>query len=234
MTPLHPALSLPKLSAASVDASCHLMAEGFCEYCPISSGGRTLFWDGMVAIIQHYKKLGFSDAIEVAQEYVAFIDPGCNVYDTSMAYGNWYYVFRDMVHRECNGRYDKVVDIGLRAMKYPMWKLYLDDVENPPDKSYVLARSVAEAQALILEHGVPLFISFDCDLGVDERGVLLPSGEELARWIVERDMDKKSTIHIFSVFDFEVHSKNPSGKNIKSYLDAYLKHKEKEGNWYGY
>ena len=235
MNSVHSSLMLPVLSGDKVERLCRKMAEGFCEYCGISSGGRTLFWDGMLAIIEHYKGVDFGEAIDKATQYVAEINPECNEYDTTMAYGNWYYVFRDMVHIECNGRYDEYVEIGIKAMKFPVWRLYLDDIRNPPDESYVLARSVEEAKVLITAYGVPLFISFDHDLGADENGNLLPTGYDLAKWIVEHDMDKKSNIHIFSVFDFEVHSMNPVGaENIKSFLQSYLKHKEEEGNWYGY
>lgn len=234
MNIMHNTLGLAKLSTEEVESNCVLLAEGFCEYCGISTGIRTLFWDALVAIIEAYNGLEFDNAIDQATKFVAQIDPQCNEYDTSMAYGNWYYIFRNLIHEECHGRYDEAINIGMRAMKYPIWKLYLDDIRNPSDNSYVLARSVEEAKSLIEAYGIPLYISFDHDMGEDADGKLCSTGYDLAKWLVEQDMNKKSGIHIFSVFDFEVHSMNPVGaENIRSFLKAYLKHKDKEGNWYG-
>jgi hypothetical protein len=235
MSSVHSSLGLAKLSTDEIEDICISLSEGFCEYCGISTGVRTLFWDGLVAMIEKYKGVDFSEALDIATEYVARINPECNQYDTSMAFGNWYYIFRNNIREECQGKYNTSIDFAMRAMKYPTWKLYIDDIRTPDDESYVVVRSVEEAKSLILIYGVPLFISFDHDLGVDENGILLPSGYDLAKWIVEQDMDKKSDVHLFSVFDFEVHSMNPVGaKNICSFLSSYLKYKEEEGNWYGY
>ena len=49
-----------------------------------------------------------------------------------------------------------------------MMKLYLDDVRDLPDESFDLARSYDEAVNYVKQHGIPPFISFDHDLGVDE------------------------------------------------------------------
>ncbi len=104
---------------------------------------------------------------------------------------------------------------------YQSWKLYVDDIRTPDDKTFNVARTVAEAQILIRQQGVPEFISFDHDLGVDEMGKLFPTGYDLAKWIVEMDMDAVLTLP--NEFDFTVHSKNPVGaENIRSYLNNYL------------
>jgi len=50
------------------------------------------------------------------------------------------------------------------------------------------------------------------DLGVDENGVLLKSVYNLAKWIIESDLDK--SIKVPSNFYFNVHSQNPVGKKI--------------------
>ena len=101
-------------------------------------------------------------------------------------------------------------------------KLYLDDVRDLPDESFDLARSYDEAVLFVKENGIPTFISFDHDLGVDENEKLLPTGFDFAKWLVEMDMDN---IYKFPEnFSFNVHSANPVGKaNIEGYLNNYLK-----------
>lgn len=100
------------------------------------------------------------------------------------------------------------------------WKLYLDDIRTPKDPTYVISRTVEDAKNLVLACGVPVFISFDHDLGVDKDGNLLPSGYDFAKWLVEMDIDGK--IEIPKDFYFAVHSANPVGsKNIHNYLINY-------------
>ncbi len=45
------------------------------------------------------------------------------------------------------------------------------------------------------KHGIHEFISFDHDLGVDEHGRLLKTGHDLAKWLVENDLN--ATFHIY-------------------------------------
>ena len=101
-------------------------------------------------------------------------------------------------------------------------KLYLDDVRDLPDESFLLARSYEEAVLFVKENGIPPFISFDHDLGVDENEKLLPTGFDFTKWLVEMDMDN---IYKFPEnFSVNVHSANPVGKaNIEGYLNNYLK-----------
>lgn len=103
-----------------------------------------------------------------------------------------------------------------------MTKLYLDDLRPLPDDSYILARSFSKAIEYVKQNGIPNFISFDHDLGVDKNDNLLPTGYDFAKWLVEMDMDN---IYKFPAdFDFFVHSANPVGKtNIETYLNNYLK-----------
>lgn len=101
------------------------------------------------------------------------------------------------------------------------WKLYLDDIRTPKDPTYVISRTVEDAQNLVLTCGVPSFISFDHDLGTDNAGNLLPTGYDFAKWLVEMDMNGKFTIP--PNFGFTVHSANPVGAmNIEKYLVNYL------------
>ena len=39
------------------------------------------------------------------------------------------------------------------------WKLFLDDLREPPDNSYIVARSSQEAIDLVEKLGLPIFMS---------------------------------------------------------------------------
>jgi len=102
--------------------------------------------------------------------------------------------------------------------------MYLDDLRTPKDEFDFVVRSHDEAITIIKKYGIPNFISFDHDLGVDEEGKLLKSGYDLAKWIVDSDLDKRHKLP--PNFSFKVHSQNPVGKqNIISLLESYLKYK---------
>lgn len=104
-------------------------------------------------------------------------------------------------------------------------KLYLDDLRPLPNDSYILVKSYAEAINYVKQNGIPNFISFDHDLGVDDKNNLLPSGYDFTKWLVEMDINNIYTFP--SDFTFYVHSANPVGKqNIESYLNNYLKIKK--------
>lgn len=108
-----------------------------------------------------------------------------------------------------------------------MWNLYIDDERFPKDDSrtWVIARSVAEAIKLIEEHGCPIFISFDHDLGCHIDQTPLPTGYDFAHWLVNSDLDGK--IRLPEGFKFNVHSANPQGAaNIQGLMDRYLRFKE--------
>jgi hypothetical protein len=103
-----------------------------------------------------------------------------------------------------------------------MSKLYLDDIRTPADDSFLIVRSFDEAVRFVIENGVPEFISFDHDLGIDDNGNLLPSGYDFAKWLVESGIN--GTIQIPDDFSFNVHSQNPVGaSNIRGLLENYLK-----------
>jgi len=101
------------------------------------------------------------------------------------------------------------------------WKLYIDDIREPKTEGFTVARTMEEAVDLIHKNGMPSYISFDHDLGIDENGALLPTGYDFAKWIVKADMD--GSIIIPENFTFQVHSDNPPGKaNIESLMENYL------------
>lgn len=106
-----------------------------------------------------------------------------------------------------------------------MWKLYLDDIRNPKTQGFTIARTFEKAVELIQEKGMPNDISFDHDLGEDGNKKELKSGYDLAKWIVESDIDK--IINIPDDFSYNVHSANPVGaRNIDGLLKNYLEYKK--------
>jgi hypothetical protein len=113
------------------------------------------------------------------------------------------------------------------------WNMFIDDERNPADAiwaawhkdyingfvNFVVVRTKMQAIQAIFDHGkvAPNFVSFDHDLGDGES-----TGYDIARWMVDADMDK--IISIPAGFEFYVHSQNPVGKkNIEAYLSNYLK-----------
>jgi len=99
-----------------------------------------------------------------------------------------------------------------------MVKLYIDDLRDPKSDGWVIVRSYPEAIHYLRTNGCPDYISFDHDLGA--AGDL--SGYDIAKWMVERDMDSNGEFIPFG-FDFNVHSANPVGaNNIRRLLENYL------------
>ncbi|MEA3290298.1 MAG: cyclic-phosphate processing receiver domain-containing protein [Campylobacterota bacterium] len=100
-------------------------------------------------------------------------------------------------------------------------RLYLDDIREPKDDSFIIVRNYDEAIEFIKQNGIPPYISFDHDLGCDKNGDVLKSGYDFAKWLVDMDIDG---IHSFpDDFKFNVHSANPIGRNnIEAILHNYL------------
>lgn len=72
--------------------------------------------------------------------------------------------------------------------------VYLDDLRCCPD-GFVIARNVDEAKRYLKEYDVSV-LSLDHDLGVDEKGYLLPSGYDLVKYICEEGVKvQKIYIH---------------------------------------
>jgi len=89
-------------------------------------------------------------------------------------------------------------------------KLYLDDLRRIP-YGFVEIRSYTEFVKYITQYGLPNFISFDHDLGLEE------SGYDCAKWLVNYCLDSNERLP-----DFVVHSQNPVGKqNIESILNNF-------------
>ena len=91
-----------------------------------------------------------------------------------------------------------------------MKKIYLDDLRPIPE-GFVGLRSFTEFVTYIEANGLPDFISFDHDLGLQE------SGYDCAKWLVSYCLDNEMALP-----DFMVHSQNPVGKrNIESLLNNF-------------
>lgn len=97
-----------------------------------------------------------------------------------------------------------------------MLKLFIDDIREPPDSSYKVARSYKEAEDFLNSCRVlPSHISFDHDLGEDK------SGYDIAKLIVNLYLDNIVTIP--DGFTFKVHSMNPVGaSNIQHLISNML------------
>jgi len=101
-------------------------------------------------------------------------------------------------------------------------KLFLDDVRTPTSSGYAIVRSYSEAIHFMREHGCPMEISFDHDLG----NAVTHSGMDVAKWMVERDLNDSGKF-IPKGFKFNVHSANPPGAaNISGLLNSYLEQRK--------
>lgn len=106
------------------------------------------------------------------------------------------------------------------------YKLFLDDIRdvsmvypNMTNKDFVVVRTYDEFVTHIEKNGLPSFISFDNDLGVDENDIMLLEGYDAAKWLIyESNLDLKD-------LKFKVHSANPVASiQIESLLKNYLEY----------
>ena len=115
------------------------------------------------------------------------------------------------------------------------YKLFIDDERMPSDvtwlnvhyydNDFIVVRNWAEVYETVIILGMPEFISFDHDLGANER-----TGYEICQHLCDLDMDSERNIQFPDNFTFAIHSKNPIGaENIRKYKENYLaKSKGKE------
>ena len=105
-----------------------------------------------------------------------------------------------------------------------MKKLFLDDIRTPEmvytktvAKDFVVVRNYAEFVNYIKQNGLPEFISFDNDLGLESNGEIAPDGYAAAKWLVyESGFDIRK-------LQFKVHSANPvAGEQIRGLLNNYI------------
>lgn len=113
-----------------------------------------------------------------------------------------------------------------------MKRLFLDDLRTVDmiyEKSEVdgfdVVRSYDAFVTYIKSNGLPQFISFDNDLGLDSNDEVAPDGYACAKWLVyESGLDLRN-------LEFKVHSANPvASEQIKGLLTNYIKHLQKDQN----
>ena len=89
---------------------------------------------------------------------------------------------------------------------------------NLKDGDFIIARDYFSFVAIIKNKGLPDYISFDNDLGLDKEGNVALDGYACAKWLVY-----ESGINIINL-KFYVHSANPVAKvQIESLLNNYIK-----------
>lgn len=94
------------------------------------------------------------------------------------------------------------------------------------DNGFIVVRTYIDFINCIKARGLPLFISFDNDLGADENGNILPDGYACTKWLVY-----ESTLDLRNL-QFKVHSANPVARiQIQSLLDNYISFLKREGNF---
>jgi hypothetical protein len=92
-------------------------------------------------------------------------------------------------------------------------KLFIDDIREPPEAGYIIARSSNEAINIVKKQGWPTFMSLDHDLGDDDTTMVF------LKRLVEEIWDGKQNPP-----DYKVHSANPIGTlNIKSFMESWRK-----------
>lgn len=113
-----------------------------------------------------------------------------------------------------------------------MKKLFLDDIrtiemvyDKSEESNFDIVRTYDEFIQHIRNNGLPNFISFDNDLGLDEKGNVAPDGYAAAKWLVyESDLDLIN-------LEFKVHSANPvAAEQIKGLLKNYIKYLKSEND----
>lgn len=106
------------------------------------------------------------------------------------------------------------------------YQLFLDDIRTVAmvypalaESEFIIVRDHRAFKETILKMGLPSYISFDNDLGLDENGELAPDGYACAKWLVyESGLDLRE-------LTFYVHSANPVAKvQIESLLTNYIRH----------
>jgi hypothetical protein len=103
------------------------------------------------------------------------------------------------------------------------YRLFIDDLRDPVSSSWAIARTSAEAIALLETRGCPGEISFDHDLGGDDTAMIV------VKRMIEMDLDASGRF-IPCDFTFSVHSANPVGaENIAALLHSYLQHRARQG-----
>ena len=104
------------------------------------------------------------------------------------------------------------------------YRLWIDDQINDPEtpdrhvpNGWIGAKSSRDAIRIFETFGVPEYISFDHDLGLNEDGSP-DTAMVICKWLANNFFDAD--------IEYDVHSKNPIGrKNIQSFMDSWKRSK---------
>lgn len=110
-----------------------------------------------------------------------------------------------------------------------MKKLFLDDLrtidmvyDRSMETEFDIVRTYEEFVNYIKENGLPSYISFDNDLGLDVNGKVAPDGLAAAKWLVY-----ESGLNLINL-KFKVHSANPvAAEQIRGLLNNYINYLKK-------
>ncbi len=113
-----------------------------------------------------------------------------------------------------------------------MKKLFLDDIrtiemvyDQTMEKEFDIVRTYEDFVHYIEKNGLPEFISFDNDLGLDENNEVAKDGYAAAKWLVY-----KSGLDLRNL-KFNVHSANPvAADQIRGLLNNYIRFLNEETN----
>lgn len=115
------------------------------------------------------------------------------------------------------------------------YNLFIDDERVPMDVTWgtwqdqalyragewIIVRNWNEVLELVVSLGFPSMISFDHDLGENEK-----TGYVIAQKLGDMILDGAE---LPVGFQYRVHSKNPVGaENIRKYMDNFLKHMDRQ------
>lgn len=96
------------------------------------------------------------------------------------------------------------------------YKLFIDDERLPMDDGWITVRTSADAIEAVKRFDMPMFISFDHDLGGDDTSM------KFIKWMIDEFFDNHLKIPVG--FDYYVHSQNPVGKaNIEGLMNSFLR-----------
>ena len=94
-------------------------------------------------------------------------------------------------------------------------KIFLDDHRHPEDvysrddaQDMIVLRNYNAFVAVIEADGLPEFISFDFDLGLDFNGKFAPTGLDCAKWLVQQFPSDYHKIK------YKVHSSYPKAQEL--------------------
>ncbi|WP_373928427.1 cyclic-phosphate processing receiver domain-containing protein [Sphingomonas aerolata] len=101
-------------------------------------------------------------------------------------------------------------------------RIFLDDERAPPPGNWLVARDATQFRALLRDHR-PTIISFDHDLGCDERGAELPTGQHCMRLLIDAAMDRPAAFDQLRLV--VLHSANSVGRaNMRGLLESAQRH----------